>query len=76
MKGKLPALTTNLNFTGKYLVLTTGNKKIGFSSKLSKEESSTLNKWLESEREIKSRPYGLIAGQILQKHQRKNFSMS
>ena len=30
MKGKLPALTTNLNFTGKYLVLTTGNKKIGF----------------------------------------------
>ena len=61
MKGKLPALTTNLNFTGKYLVLTTGKKKIGFSSKLSKEESSTLNKWLESEREIKSRPYGLIA---------------
>lgn len=61
MKGKLPALTTNLNFTGKYLVLTTGNKKIGFSSKLSKEESSALNKWLESEREIKDRPYGLIA---------------
>ena len=30
MKGKLPAVTTNLNFTGKYLVLTTGEKKIGF----------------------------------------------
>lgn len=61
MKGKLPALTTNLNFPGKYLVLTTGNKKIGFSGKLSKEESSKLNKWLEPEREIKDRGYGLIA---------------
>ena len=28
MKGKLPALTANLNFTGKYLVLTTGEKKV------------------------------------------------
>ena len=46
MKGKLPALTTNLNFPGKYLVLTTGNRKIGFSGKLTKEESSLLNKWL------------------------------
>ena len=33
MKGKLPAVTTNLNFTGKYLVLTTGDKKFGLSSK-------------------------------------------
>ena len=32
MKGKLPAVTTNLNFTGKYLVLTTGDKKFGLSS--------------------------------------------
>ena len=61
MKGKLPALTTNLNFSGKYLVLTTGNRKIGFSSKLSKEESSLLNKWLEEERNLPDRPYGLIA---------------
>ena len=29
MKGKLPAVTTNLNFTGKYLVLTTGDKQFG-----------------------------------------------
>lgn len=61
MKGKLPALTTNLNFSGKYLVLTTGNRKIGFSNKLSKEESSLLNKWLEEERNLPDRPYGLIA---------------
>lgn len=60
MKGKLPALTTNLNFSGKYLVLTTGNKKIGFSSKLSKEESSLLNKWLEEERNTADRGYGII----------------
>ena len=61
MKGKLPALTTNLNFPGKYLVLTTGNRKLGFSGKLTKEESSLLNKWLEPERELKDRGYGLIA---------------
>lgn len=61
MKGKLPAMTANLNFPGKYLVLTTGNKKIGFSGKLSKEESALLNKWLEPEREQKDRGYGLIA---------------
>lgn len=61
MKGKLPALTTNLNFPGKYLVLTTGNRKIGFSGKLTKEESSLLNKWLEPERERSDRGYGLIA---------------
>lgn len=61
MKGKLPALTTNLNFTGKYLVLTTGNKKIGFSGKLTKEEASVINKWLEPEREQKDRGFGIIA---------------
>ena len=40
MKGKLPALTSDLNLTGKYFALTTGNKKIGFSAKLSKEEAA------------------------------------
>lgn len=60
MKGKLPALTANLNFSGKYLVLTTGNRKIGFSSKLSKEESCLLNKWLEEERNTADRGYGII----------------
>ena len=60
MKGKLPALTTNLNFSGKYLVLTTGNRKIGFSNKLSKEESRILNQWLEEERLDPAREYGII----------------
>ena len=61
MKGKLPALTANLNFSGKFLVLTTGNRKIGISNKLSKEESSKLSKWLDEERNIPDRGYGLIA---------------
>lgn len=60
MKGKLPAVTTNLNFTGKYLVLTTGEKKIGFSRKLIQEEKNRLNKWLEEEREISPREYGIV----------------
>ena len=49
MKGKLPAVTTNLNFTGKYLVLTTGDKKFGLSSKLSNDDRSRLSKWMEEE---------------------------
>ena len=49
MKGKLPALTANLNFTGKYLVLTTGEKKFGLSGKLSGSERHTLSGWLEAE---------------------------
>ena len=61
MKGKLPALTANLNLSGKFLVLTTGNRKIGISNKLSKEESSKLSKWLDDERNIPDRGYGLIA---------------
>lgn len=60
MKGKLPAVTTNLNFTGKYLVLTTGEKKIGFSKKLIQEEKNRLNKWLEEEREFSPREYGIV----------------
>lgn len=60
MKGKLPSLTTNLNFTGKYLVLTTGNKKLGFSAKLSKEETALAWKWLLPERESGDSGYGLI----------------
>ncbi len=34
MGGKGPSLTTNLNFAGRYAVLTTGCRKLGISSKL------------------------------------------
>ena len=60
MKGKLPALTANLNFAGKYLALTAGDHKLGFSAKLSKDEKRLLNKWLEEERADSSRGYGLV----------------
>jgi ribonuclease G len=60
MKGKLPALTANLNFTGKYLVLTSGNRKFGLSNKLSKEERSRLSKWLEEESSRPDKEWGLI----------------
>ena len=60
MKGKLPAVTTNLNFTGKYLVLTTGDKKFGLSSKLSNEDRSRLSKWMEEEINRPDKEFGII----------------
>lgn len=37
LKTKEPAVTTNLNLTGKYAVLTSGNHRLSVSSKLSKD---------------------------------------
>lgn len=42
LKTKDPAVTTNLNFTGKYAVLTTENQRIGISSKLDKADKERL----------------------------------
>lgn len=47
VKRKNPCVTTNLNFTGKYLVLTTENTILGFSSKMPKETREVIRKWLE-----------------------------
>lgn len=44
VKTKAPTVTCNLNFPGKYLVLTTGKKQLGLSSKLSSEEKERLRK--------------------------------
>ena len=60
MKGKLPALTSNLNFTGRYLVLTTGDKKFGLSSKLSPEDRHRLSGWLKEEAERPDKEFGII----------------
>lgn len=60
MKGKLPALTSNLNFTGRYLVLTTGDKKFGLSSKLSQEDRHRLSGWLKEEAERPDKEFGII----------------
>lgn len=60
MKGKLPALTSNLNFTGRYLVLTTGDKKFGLSSKLALEDRHRLSGWLKEEAERPDKEFGII----------------
>ena len=60
MKGKLPALTSNLNFTGRYLVLTTGDKKFGLSSKLTQEDRHRLSGWLKEEADRPAKEFGII----------------
>lgn len=60
MKGKLPALTSNLNFTGRYLVLTTGDKKFGLSSKLALKDRHRLSGWLKEEAERPDKEFGII----------------
>ena len=57
LKTKEPAVTTNLNFTGKYAVLTTENQRIGISSKLSKKERERLKQLADS---IEHPDFGLI----------------
>ena len=60
MKGKLPSLTSNLNFAGKYLVLTSGVKKVGWSYRLLAEDKARIAKWLAPHIEQAERPYGIV----------------
>ncbi|MDY3918142.1 MAG: ribonuclease E/G [Candidatus Limivivens sp.] len=46
LKSKPPAVTSNLNFTGNYVVLTTENRNIGLSAKLTSEEKKLLRTWI------------------------------
>lgn len=57
VKTKVPTVTSKLEFTGKYGVLTSGDTRIGASHKLSKEERERLT-WLA--KEYASEEYGLI----------------
>lgn len=57
LKSKPPALTANLNFTGKYLVLTTGVLRIGASSKLDAETKERLKALVSS---VTDGRYGFI----------------
>ena len=57
LKTKEPAVTTNLNFTGKYAVLTTENQRIGISAKLSKTDRARLKSLAET---IEHPDFGLI----------------
>lgn len=60
MKGKLPSVTANLNFTGKYLVLTSGDHTVGYSSKLEAKDKKRLSNWLSAETQDQTRAYGII----------------
>ncbi len=57
LKTKEPAVTANLSFAGKYAVLTTANRRLGISSKLSKEQKASYKELL---REFDCDAYGLI----------------
>lgn len=57
MKTKAPTVTSNLSFTGKYLVLTSGNTRIGVSGKLTPFQKKELKTLLE---EYRSDDYGWI----------------
>ena len=46
MKAKNPGLTTNFSLTGQYLVLTHGNTRIGFSSKLDEKTKQERKQWI------------------------------
>jgi len=58
LKTKAPSVTSNLNFAGKYLVLTSGNKNLGISNKLPTDERDRLKKLLTS---LCDGSFGLIA---------------
>lgn len=63
IKTKAPGLTTNLSFSGKYCVLTTGKTKLGYSSKLTETVKQQVKAFLEAEelpKLLKSRQIGLV----------------
>ncbi|MFI3215136.1 MAG: ribonuclease E/G [Eubacteriales bacterium] len=62
VKTKDPVITTNLVFTGKYALLSTGKKHVGFSGKLGKECKTKIQQYLQSKKEagILSANYGIV----------------
>lgn len=57
IKTKQPAVTRNISFTGKYCVLTAGDNRISFSSKIHTEKREELKVFMEKYR---SKEYGFI----------------
>ena len=47
IKTKAPCVSSNLNFTGKYLVLTTGNRTLGISAKIPAGKREKLKEFLK-----------------------------
>lgn len=57
IKTKQPAVTRKISFTGKYCVLTVGDNRISFSSKIDKEKREELRQFMEP---YHSEKYGFI----------------
>lgn len=57
VKTKAPTVTTNLNLTGRYVVLTSENKRFSFSSKLDKAQKKHFRELLKNHYEA---DFGLI----------------
>lgn len=57
VKTKVPTVNSNLNFVGKYAILTSGDTRIGVSSKIGKEDRERLQKMSQS---YASDRYGFI----------------
>lgn len=49
VKTKVPTVTSNLNFTGKYMILTTEKRRLGVSSKLGKKKQEEFKSWFVDE---------------------------
>ena len=58
MKQKLPSLTSDLTFTGRYLVLTVNNRTLGVSRKLPDEERERWSAWVKQRGEGKE--FGIV----------------
>lgn len=57
IKTKAPVVTSNLSFPGKYMVLTTGNCRIGLSNKIPEDRRRLLKSWVKP---YASDEYGFI----------------
>ncbi len=57
VKTKAPVVTTNLNFTGKYAVLTTGSQRIGVSAKIPEDRKAELKALVEP---FAAQDYGFV----------------
>lgn len=61
IKTKEAVVTTNLSFTGKYIVLTTENRSIGISKKIDAEYALKLKQFIHEKREKNDNfKYGVI----------------
>lgn len=57
VKTKAPTVSSNINFTGRYAVLTFGNTRIGASAKIPKTRREELKERLQ---DLKNEEYGII----------------